>query len=304
MIHVVESLVPVFALIAMGAVMRRLQFPGDAFWPLLERVTYFILFPCLLFRSIVVADFAGQPLGALGLVLGGAMVVMAILTIPLKPLLKLDGPSYTSVFQGSVRWNSFVAIGSINAVYGQGALVLAAVAIAVMVPIANALAVAILMRHGENGQSGMTALFKQLVQNPLIIACAVGIAVKLVGLPMPDVLLQTTDMLGKASLVFGLFAVGASLDFGDARARPMPVATATVLKLIGMPLLVMGGAWIAGLESAAWGAALICGAVPGASSSYILARLLGGDAPLMANITTAQTLGAMVTMPLLLWVFA
>ena len=51
-------------------------------------------------------------------------------------------------------------------------------------------------------------------------------------------------------------------------------------------------------------AALICAAVPGASSSYILARQLGGDAPLMANITTAQTLAAMVTMPLILWVFA
>ena len=49
---------------------------------------------------------------------------------------------------------------------------------------------------------------------------------------------------------------------------------------------------------------MICGSVPGASSSYILARQLGGDAPLMANITTAQTLAAMLTMPLILWVFS
>ena len=51
-------------------------------------------------------------------------------------------------------------------------------------------------------------------------------------------------------------------------------------------------------------AALICATVPGASSSFILARQLGGNAQLMANITTAQTLAPMVTMPLILWVFA
>jgi malonate transporter len=79
---------------------------------------------------------------------------------------------------------------------------------------------------------------------------------------------------------------------------------ATALKLLVMPLLVAAGAIALGIEGPAKMAALICAAVPGASSSYILARQLGGDAPLMANITTAQTLAAMVTMPIMLWVLA
>ena len=147
-------------------------------------------------------------------------------------------------------------------------------------------------------------LATQLARNPLILACLAGIVVQAVGLPIPKVAATTVDLIGKAALPLGLLAVGASLDLGDARSRPAPLVAATLLKLIVMPALVAAGALLLGVTGAAKVAALICAAVPGASSSYILARQLGGDAPLMANITTAQTLAAMLTMPMMLWVLA
>jgi ferredoxin len=97
-------------------------------------------------------------------------------------------------------------------------------------------------------------------------------------------------------------AVGASLDLGHFRAQPAAITAATLLKLLLMPCLMATGAVAFGITGTAKTALLICAAVPGASSSYILARQLGGDAPLMANITTVQTLAAMLTMPLMLWV--
>jgi predicted permease len=39
---------------------------------------------------------------------------------------------------------------------------------------------------------------------------------------------------------------------------------------------------------------------PTSAASYILARQLGGDAPLMAGIITVQTALAMITLPVLL----
>jgi hypothetical protein len=96
----------------------------------------------------------------------------------------------------------------------------------------------------------------------------------------------------------------ASLDLGHFRAQPAAIAVATLLKLLLMPCLMAAGAVAFGISGSAKTAVLICAAVPGASSSYILARQLGGDAPLMANITTVQTLAAMLTMPLMLWVLA
>jgi malonate transporter and related proteins len=301
MIEVVAALIPVFAIIALGAVLRRLAFLPEEGWRAVEQLTYFVLFPCFLFGAIAFADFANQPVGRMALLLAGAMLVMAALTFPFKNLLTLDGPAFTSLFQGAVRWNSYVALGAIAAVLGQPGLALIAIAVAVMVPLANLLCVVVLMRN--NGQSANVAtLARQLAMNPLILACIVGIAVQAIGLPLPKVATTTIDLLGKAALPLGLLAVGASLDLGNALARPTPVVTAMLLKLAIMPLIVAAGATALGVTGPAQVAALICAAVPGAPSSYILARQLGGDAPLMANITTAQTLAAMLTMPIMLWV--
>jgi malonate transporter len=304
MIDVLLALVPVFAIIALGATLRWQAFLPEDGWRAVERVTYFVLFPCFLFGAIAFANFGDEPVGRMALLLGAAMMVMAAIVYPFRALMNLNGPAFTSVFQGAVRWNSYVALGAIAAVLGQSGLALAAIAVAIMVPLANALCVIVLMRHAGDGGAGFVMLAKQLLRNPLILACIAGIAVQAIGLPIPKIASTTVDLLGKAALPLGLIAVGASLDLGDARARPTPVIAATVLKLLVMPLLVAAGAIALGIEGHAKMAALICAAVPGASSSYILARQLGGDAPLMANITTAQTLAAMVTMPIMLWVLA
>ena len=304
MIDVLLALVPVFAIIALGAALRWRKFMPEDGWRAVERVTYFVLFPCFLFGAIAFADFGDEPVGRMALLLGAAMLLMAAIVYPFRTLMNLNGPAFTSVFQGAVRWNSYVALGAIAAVLGQSGLALAAIAVAIMVPLANALCVVVLMRHAGDGGANLVMLVKQLLRNPLILACLAGIAVQAVGLPIPKIAATTIDLLGKAALPLGLIAVGASLDLGDARARPTPVIAATVLKLLVMPMLVAAGAIALGIEGPAKTAALICAAVPGASSSYILARQLGGDAPLMANITTAQTLAAMVTMPIMLWVLA
>ncbi len=302
MIDVISALIPVFAIIAIGAILRWFQLMADDVWRAVERLTYFVLFPCFLFGAIAFADFSNEPIGRLAILLSAAMIAMAALVYPFRGALRLDGPAFTSVFQGAVRWNSYVALGAIAAVLGTKGLALAAIAVAIMVPLANTLCVVVLVRHATGGESGLAMLAKQLIKNPLILACIAGIAVQLTGLPIPKVAATTIDLIGKAALPLGLLAVGASLDFGDMRARPLPIGTATVLKLLVMPGLVALGATLLGVDSAAKTAAIICAAVPGAPSSYILARQLGGDAPLMAGITTAQTLAAMMTMPVMLWV--
>jgi predicted permease len=186
-------------------------------------------------------------------------------------------------------------------VLGPAGLALAAIAVAVMVPLANLLCVVVLMRHAGDGAAGVGVLLRLLSRNPLVLASVAGILVKALGVGVPVLGATAIDLLGRAALPLGLLAVGASLDLGEARARPAPIVTATLLKLLAMPALVWAGCVALEVDAAARTAALICAAVPGASSSYILARQLGGDAPLMANITTAQTLAAMVTMPVVLW---
>lgn len=302
MTDVLAGLIPVFAIIALGTGLKQIAILDEAGWRAVERLTYFILFPCFLFGAIAFADFGDAPIGRLSLVLAIAMLVMAAITFACRPGLSLDGPGFTSLFQGSVRWNSYVALGAIAAILGKPGLALIAVAIAVMVPLANTLCVMVLMRYASHHRASPAMLAGQVARNPLILACAAGVAAQLIGLSVPVTLATGIDLVGKAALPLGLLAVGASLDFGDLRARLMPLVTASALKLLVMPLLVAGLAAVMGVTGSAMVAAVICAAVPGAPSSFILARQLGGDAPLMAGITTVQTVAALITMPLMLWV--
>lgn len=302
MSEVITALIPVFAIIALGAVLRFTKLLEDAGWRAVERLTYFVLFPCFLFGAIAFADFSNAPVGLLAAALAASMLAMAAFTYAFRPLLNLDGPAFTSLFQGAVRWNSYVALGAIAAVLGQPGLALVAVAVAVMVPLANMLCVIVLIRHASDRPINPAMLMGQLLQNPLILACIAGIAAQMLGITVPRIAATSIDLVGKAALPLGLLAVGASLDFGDLRSRPSPVLAASVLKLAVMPLFLAAIALALGMSGPAATAALICAAVPGAPSSFILARQLGGDAPLMAGITTVQTVAALLTMPLMLWV--
>jgi hypothetical protein len=75
-----------------------------------------------------------------------------------------------------------------------------------------------------------------------------------------------------------------------------------LIRLIGMPLMMMLMSWIVGLDGLPRTVAIIAGAVPTASTAYVMARKMGGDAELMANIVTFQVILAAITLPLFIYV--
>jgi predicted permease len=134
-----------------------------------------------------------------------------------------------------------------------------------------------------------------------VIACAVGIFLNASGIGLWEPVLAAVDILGRAALALGLLAVGAGLDLSQFTAQRGPIILTTALRLLAMPLFMAGWCWVFGVEGIARMVAIICGAVPGATASYVLARQLGGDAPLMASLITASTICAMATMPAMIW---
>ena len=214
---ILNALVPGFAVIALGATLKRIGFPGDGLWQPLERLTYFVLFPPLLFYTLVTADMSGPEVGRLALVFLAAVVGMAILLGLTRPLMGLSGPQYSSVFQGAIRWNGFVALGIVNALYGLPGVALAAVAFATMVPTVNVMSVLVLSRHASHHPARFLTVAKAVVTNPLILACLAGIAVQFSGIELPLPVLGTLKVLSDATISLGLLAVGAALDFHAAK---------------------------------------------------------------------------------------
>ena len=297
--QVLAALSPVVLLIALGFLLRRRRFLDDRFWPQAERLSYFILLPSLFFHGLVTADTEALPIAALTFTLVAAILGVATLAVVLRPLMGMDGPGFTSVFQGSIRFNNYVGVTLAAGLFPQNGIALAAICNAVIVPTVNILCVLVFARHGTV-RLDLRGVARQLATNPLVVASVAGIAAKAAGLQMPPGIGPALRSLGAASLPLGLLCVGAALEFAGARRWVRPVAIASVLKFGAMPLATMAVALLAGLDGEALVTALVFQVLPTASSSYILARQLGGDAPLMAGITAVQTVLAVAAIPLVL----
>lgn len=301
--NIIASLGPVFLLLMGGYLLRRTGFPGDSFWPSAERFIYFICFPALLLTRLAEARFEGQL--ALDLV-WSIVLLLALATLLLLLLQKLigfRGTVFTSVFQGGIRFNTYIALAVAAGILPGLGVVYAAIIASVMIPILNVLCVLVFALYQDNRPSPKRVLLN-IAQNPLIISCLLGLALNLSGTKLPDMAIEVLRLLAQIALPLGLLAVGAALQLQALRKTGVPLITALVFRLMLMPGLAVAAALMLHLPMEAAQILLVFAAVPSASAAYILARQLGGDAPLMAAILSGQTLVAMLSLPLVLafWV--
>ena len=293
------ALAPVFILIALGWLLRTRGFPGDQFWPAAERLVYFVLFPALLFLTTAAAD-----LGALALLpLAGALIAAigatVALTLALRPWLKIADAAFTSVLQGGIRCNTYVGLAAGSALFGEVGLTIMGVVVFVAVTTVNVISVVALIHYGRRA-AGPREVLASVARNPLILACVLGFGSNALGISLPAVAYETLDVLARASLTLGLLCVGAGLELAHlGRARLAAVATA-VLKLLVLPAATALACRLFGIDALSTAAAVLFTAAPISASSYVLARQLGGDAPMIAGLITITTLAAVATMPLML----
>ncbi len=300
MLAIIAALLPVFLAIAAGYALRHAAFDDDDGWRFLDRLNYFVLFPALLTASLGTAELGTLTIGPMiATLMAGIATVMAVL-LAIRPTLGLDGPAFSSVFQGASRWNTNVALAAAAVLYGEEGIALVAVAIIALVPLLNVACVTALSVYGENGSRSLGRIVRSVVTNPLILACALGGALNGVDAVWQTPVGATVEMIGATALPLGLLSVGAALDPGLLRGQAGAIAVTSALKLIGLPVIMAGWAFVFGLSGLAYTVTILCAAVPGATASYVLARQMGGDAPLMAALTTASTLAAMITMPTVL----
>lgn len=290
------ALAPIVLLIGAGQILRRAGFLPEEFWPGAEKLSYFILLPALFVHGLATADLSAVPVGPLAGALVTATLLVAALLVLIAPLLALDGPAFTSVFQGAIRFNNFVGITAAVGLFGSPAVALAAVANATIVPTVNILCVLVFARHGTARPDAL-GVARTVALNPLILACAGGIGLQGLGLGLPPGVEGALKAAGQAALPLGLLCVGAALRFDGLAGALKPTLAASGVKFALMPLATAGTCLWFGLDARSATVAVLFQALPTASSSYILARQLGGDAPLMAGIIGFQTALAAITLP-------
>ena len=209
MFPIIASLAPVFLVIVLGAGLKALPLMDEAGWHGLERATYYIFFPAMIVMTMAKADLSRVPVFAMAAALIGGILAMTALLLVIRPLLArvtgMDGPAFTSVFQGATRWNSFVAIATAGALFGGPGLTLTAISVAAMIPLLNVLAVVMLQRFGQDKPVVLGPTLRALGTNPFIWSSVIGIVINAAGLGLPMIVMRFGDILGTAALGTGLW---------------------------------------------------------------------------------------------------
>ncbi len=296
---ILASLLPVFLIIIAGYGLQISKFPGDKFWPGAERIVYYILFPALLFSSTTRASWEFYSVASMVWAILASMFVMCGLLLLLRPKLARSNASFTSVFQGSIRFTSYIGLAAAYSLFGDEGLYLSAICITVLIPLVNILSVMVLVRYGGQ-QGGWKWIFITVVRNPLIVSCLAGMTINLLGFRLPAVVDNLANILGQGSLPLGLLAVGVTLDFKGLKKAGTEIVYACLLKLILLPGLVWAACTLIGVDSLSTAVAVLFAALPGSPLSYILAKQLGGDTGLMSSIIAIQTGAAMISLPVII----
>ena len=293
-------LLPDFLLIVVGFVLCRFTALNRPVWEAAERLVYYLLFPVLLFNSILKSPL--QPAQTLSLAAAGVGTVGCgiVLALALKYWPGVDARLHASGAQVAFRFNSFIALALSERLGGPQALAWTALMIALCVPLCNVAAVWPLARHGGH------AYGRELLRNPLIVSTLSGLVANLAGLHLPDAVGTTLQRIGLAALPLGLMAVGAGLRLGGLKASPALAVTLLALRHAVLPMIAIGLTAPSALALPAEQRMVVVmfAALPTASSAYVLAARMGGDGSYVAGLVTVSTLLAMVSIPAWLAVLA
>lgn len=299
MLAIFESILPIFLLVLLGIGLKRLPFLDGGLWPGLESFGFYVLFPALLFLTLANADFTGLEIGAVGLSAFLAVIITFAVLAILYPFLMAGGvtpAAYTSIFQTATRWNGFVALAIAERYLGPQSLGIVALVMAVNIIPLNLVNVGMLLWVG-GGNRSFVSFVKKTATNPLILSCLAGLLMHAMPFGIYGPIEQAIDLLARSALGLGLIMVGAGLRVGDALRPEKTVVLASALKLVLMPMLMVGLALAFGLKGEVIVLLAICGAVPTAMNGFLLARQMGGDAPLYAATATVQTAASFFTIP-------
>ena len=269
----VESLLPILLLIATGYGLKQSGKIGADQWRGIERVTYLVLFPATIFTATMQGDLSSVPFVEVALSLMAAISFSAMTLFLLRRTLKsrfgISGSSFSSMFQGSVRWNSPVAYTLAISLYGQRGAALSAVAISTMIPLVNFLSVSVLARYASGVRPNWREWLITLVRNPFIWSCALGLALKPVQNFIPHPIFSATQMAGSAALATSLLVVGAGLELNRLAKFNISTLLPTGLKLIALPIVASLVGRFLGLSGTDLAVVILSTAVPTASAAYI-----------------------------------
>ena len=296
---------PVFLLIILGNFLRRIKVPDVSFWEINDKLCYWVLIPALLFHYISQINLSSEMLYSYSVIIYVGFFIAILTVLILGKLLGYPPERWTSILQGAVRQNAFIALAITGSLFGDEGLKIASIFMLIYVPSINIIIVTtMVMNFGQSknnaSKNEFITVFIELSKNPFILAMIAGLIFSIAQSEKLKVIIDTSGLLGSAALPIMLLTIGAKIKVRDLALTITPIIISNFLKLLALPLIAFFVANYLGLSEIEVIVAVIFAAVPTAVSSHTLARQFGADDQLMTSIITTQVILSFITIPLLL----
>jgi hypothetical protein len=296
---------PVFILIILGNLLRRIGVPELSFWHVSDKLIYWVLIPALLFHHVSQITLSSTMLARYAVVILSGLFVVTTISFIAGKLLGYTPQIWTSLMQGAARHNAFIALAISGSLFGDEGLALGAIFMVILIPIINIFIVSVMastlsQEEGNNSRPSIFDVLFELIKNPFILAIATGLLISFVDAERIIIIHETTGLLGSAALPIMLLSIGANIKIREISLMITPIIIANVLKLLIFPIVVFFVAKSINLSLFETTVAVIFAAVPTAASSYSLAKQFGGETQLMTSIITIQVALSFITIPIIL----
>lgn len=300
-----DIVAPIFFIVFLGYLLKRVRLIDDAFVNTASKLVFMVTLPALVFMSISRTNFQAvfNP-QQLSFVLIGTLVSFIALWLIAKHWIKR--PEDLGVFiQGAFRSNyGIIGLAVSYNLFSDSGLAQASLLLALVIPLFNVLSIiALTLPAQRSGSANLLGTVAEVAKNPLIIAVLVALPFSYFGFQLPEVAEKTGRYFANLTLPLALLAIGGSLNMKSLRSTSAMASWASACKLLIMPLLLTLGAALWGFRGQDLTMLMVLFGCPTAAASFVMAKGMGGNAELAANIILITTLGSVLTLSTGIYLF-
>jgi len=304
---ILNSLFPVFALIILGTLLKHYRLTGDVFFKTSDRLVYYVFFPAMLFWKI----------GGASTVDGGVDLKYCLAAICSVLSVYILSSTYIKVFnvedfkagsfsQSCYRFNTYIGMAVVLNALGEKGVALFGILIGFVIPVINILAVSTLIwfsgkRYNFRARMGVTA--KELVLNPLIIACIAGMIYSRLSSGFPVFIDNALRLAAMVALPLALLSIGGSLTFKSLKHHLRLSLAASAFKLLLFPAIGYFFLKIFSVTGIAFQVGMIFFALPTSTAIYVLSSQLNSDTKYASSAIVLSTCFSFLSLSAVLALF-
>ncbi len=298
-----NTLFPVFALLFLGGLLKRLGLTNDVFLKTSDKLIYFIFFPVMLFWKIGGASMDSnlQPRFYFAVVIA-ILIIFILSTLSLRAL-RISNFQAGSYSQSCFRFNTYVGVAIVMNALGDEGIQCFGILIGILIPIINVLNVTILIWHsgiGNGFKERVIRVIRELITNPLVIGCLTGIIYSKTVHTFPVFLDNTFSLMSMITLPLALLSIGAVLSFTTLKNHFRVSLIAAIFKLLLLPLVgffLLKAFNVTGIQ---FKTGMVFFALPTSTALYVLSAQLNSDTELASASIVLSTILSFFSLSLVL----